>query len=339
MTPYDGLAQRAFWKNTADRGRNDVPDLWWPKFQISRDDFIATAGSCFAQNIGKALQIRGMKWLEMELPPPGMPKQMWAGNGYGLFSCRTGNILTIPALLQWLSWATDSLEHPTEVWEQEGRFYDPFRPSVAPNGFASAEDVLASRATTIGALQAAVRQTNVFFFTPGQTEAWSNRHTGLIYPACPGTVRGRFDPVDHQYQNFGFTEGRDALLKSIALMRQLNPDIRLLLTVSPVPITATQEPRHVLAANAYSKSTLRSIVGEVSNEDPLIDYFPSYELCTTPMLENNAFGPNKRTISAAGVDYVMQHFFTSLGLAVHGGMGLDGDTICEDEKLRYYDKT
>ena len=40
-----------------------------------------------------------------------------------------------------------------------------------------------------------------------------------------------------------------------------------------------------------------------------MDYFPAYELVAAPPLRGIFYSPNMRTVSARGVDCVMQHFF------------------------------
>ena len=82
-----------------------------------------------------------------------------------------------------------------------------------------------------------------------------------------------------------------------------------MLTVSPVPLTATASAEHVMVATSYSKSLLRTVAGEIASEDERIDYFPSYELVAAPPIRASLFEPNLRGVSARGVDTVMRHFF------------------------------
>jgi tetratricopeptide (TPR) repeat protein len=61
------------------------------------------------------------------------------------------------------------------------------------------------------------------------------------------------------------------------LIKELNPDADILITVSPVPLDATFTDEDVITANLHSKSVLRSTVGEIVADNPKIGYFPSYE--------------------------------------------------------------
>ena len=337
--PYEALPPRAFWKLAAAAPEGgEISQLWAPKFAISAEDGIATAGSCFAQNIGRALKSRGMNWVVTEKPPKSIPRSLQAAHGYGLFSFRTGNIYTPALLHQWLTWGFEPAKMDREIWEQDGRFFDPFRPSVRPMGFDSAEEVLTSRQETAEAVRRAVLEAKVFLFTPGLTEAWVNTESQMIYPACPGTVQGRFDPERHRCVNFGFAALTRALGASFDLMKTHNPSIKLLLTVSPVPITATMTGQHALAASTYTKSVLRAMAGEFANSHADADYFPSYDLVTPAALGGAYFNENRRTITPEGVDLVMKHFFEALGRADAGHAVPSGDIVCEDEILEYYGK-
>ena len=84
---------------------------------------------------------------------------------------------------------------------------------------------------------------------------------------------------------------------------------KCLLTVSPVPLTATASGKHVLASTIYSKSTLRSVAGQLFENQTHIDYFPSYEIVTNPRMHSTAFADNLRSVRDETVDNVMRHFF------------------------------
>lgn len=337
MNPYEELPSRAFWKPGVSVPES-ITQLWYPKFGIGPEDPIATAGSCFAQNIGRALKARNMNWLVTEAPPKSLPRSLHTAHGYGLFSFRTGNIYTPILLRQWVHWAFSPDAISDEVWQDGDRFFDPFRPSVHPVGFDTAKAVMESRRETAMAVRDAILRAKIFLFTPGLTETWVNTKTKMIYPACPGTVHGRFDPDTHRCINFGFQAGKKALADAFAVMKEHNPDLKLLLTVSPVPVTATVTGQHVLAASTYTKSVLRAIVGELAAEQEDVDYFPSFDVVSAAMLNQPVFNDNRRTIAPAGVELVMQHFFEGIGQIEKQLAVPTGDLVCEDEMLAYYEK-
>jgi len=91
-------------------------------------------------------------------------------------------------------------------------------------------------------------------------------------------------------------------------IRQARP-FKVILTVSPVPLTATATDKHVLQATSYSKSVLRAAAGEISASFDNVDYFPSFELINNPRLHSAAYESNLRSVRDFMVHQVMAHFF------------------------------
>jgi hypothetical protein len=343
MNPYQSLPSRSFWRSAvAEREPSSIGDLWTPKFPIGRQDAIATAGSCFARHIGRALAGNGMNWLDAEPAPPDMPESEREHRHYGMFSFRTGNVYTAAMLRQWVGWALGESAPPDEVWVEDGRFFDPFRPAVEPGGFASADELYCSRETTLRAVATAMTTARHFVFTLGLTEAWGNRTTSAIYPICPGTIRGRFDPGTHRFHNFTYGAVREDLEATFAMIRNVNPGLRILLTVSPVPLTATATGRHVLTATTHSKSVLRAVAGQLAEDCDYVDYFPSYEMITGFPFRGMFFEKNMRSVSPLGVDFVMRQFFEAIRTheppptAPSPDTAPDEDFFCDDAVLDYY---
>lgn len=290
----------------------DIAGLWDPKANVLPRDAVVTYGSCFAQHIGKALRARGYRWLRTETPPAGLSEENRRRFNYDVFSARTGNIYTASLLRQWTSWATGAAQPPAEVWQDGDRWVDPFRPRIEPGGYASEEELHATRAETIAAFRRSITECRHFVFTLGLTESWHNSRDGFEYPMCPGTVGGRFDADLHTFVNQDYDEIRLALLQSFKMMRQINPRIRFILTVSPVPLTATMSGQHVLTATMHSKSILRAVAGKLASTVETVDYFPSYEIINSPVYRGAFFEPNQRSVSPHGVNHVMNTFFGCL---------------------------
>ena len=311
--PYEDLPKKAFWRPAiAERSMFDIAELWSPKFRIPPRAPVATFGSCFAQHIGNALKNRKFNWMIAETPPVGMREEGAKLFNYNIFSARTANIYTTSLLRQWTSWALGHSSPPEEYWEKNERFYDPFRPAIEPNGFATLEEMLLSREETIKAFRTCITDSHFFVFTLGLTESWFNQEHGYESPMCPGTVAGEFDAEKHQFRNQAFEDVRSALMDSIRMMRAANPKLQFILTVSPVPLTATKSPQHVLVATMYSKSVLRAVAGQIAMHHKMVDYFPSYEIINSAVFKGTFFEPNMRGVNKRGVDFVMDHFFQGL---------------------------
>lgn len=311
-SPYSNHPTRSFWRPAvADRHIADYEEVAIGPF-FRPDDKIATAGSCFAQHIGRHLRKRGVHYLDLEPAPPGLPVDEAHRHGFGIFSCRYGNIYTVRQLLQLFQEAFEERLPAEFVWEKDGRYYDALRPGVDPVGHAGAEDIWALREIHLTKVQQLFLTTSLFVFTLGLTEAWEATTDETVFPTAPGTIAGTFDPEKYRFHNFRYPEIAADLDLLWSMMRAVNPDIRMLLTVSPVPLTATATDDHVLVATMQSKATLRAIAGDFAATRDGIDYFPSYELIATHPIRGQFFNPDLRNVNDAGVDYVMSHFFGGL---------------------------
>jgi hypothetical protein len=284
--------------------------LYKKKFDISRTDRIVTAGSCFAQHISRHLRSAGFKVADAEPPPKGMAEETARAFGYRLFSARYGNIYTTRQLLKLLQEASGKAIPVNFIWERNGRFFDALRPSVEPEGPASPEEVEIHRRSHVRLVGRMLRKTDVFIFTFGLTEAWVDRESGTVYPTAPGTIAGHYDPDRFAFRNYTFREIYDDFVEVRSILRELRPNIRFVVTVSPVPLTATASSRHVLAATVHSKSTLRAVAGQLEQEFDDVDYFPSYEIITNPAARGGFYRDNLREIDPAGVAAAM-HLFMS----------------------------
>ncbi len=340
MTPYETLDDRAFWAPAvAQRNMFDISDLWQAKYSITAQHRVVTFGSCFAQHIGRALVARRFGWLDTEPAPPGLSADLARQFNYGVFSCRTGNIYTVSLLRQWCNWALGITSAPDEIWQRDGRYFDPFRPNIEPDGFASPDEAVISRLATISAFRTAIEQADVFVFTLGLTESWINRSGGYEYPVCPGVIAGMFDDSDHVFVNQDYPAIHAALQQVIGLLHQINPDMRFLLSVSPVPLTATNSGSHVLVASTGSKAILRAVAGQLASQNAMVDYFPAYEVITAPPFRGVFFEPNQRHVNRLGIAHVMNMFFAALGVSDTAAPGPDeplegaSESVCEEDLL------
>jgi hypothetical protein len=318
--PYSAQPGKAFWKlGVAEpKGMGAVQDLWRPKFPIRKSDVFITAGSCFAQHISRAITERGFNWLDAEPAPARLPAEAARLNGYGVYSFRTGNIYSPALLKQWVDWALDGAPDNAEAWEQDGGFIDPYRPNIEAKPFRSLGELKSLRDQTLAAIRRAVSEASIFVFTLGQTETWTNQETGHVYPMCPGTVAGVFDPDLHSLRVMRYGAIMRDMSHVIGRLSELNPKLKFLLTVSPVPTTATATDHHVLVASTYAKSSLRAAAADLGDDFENVDYFPSFEIIATHPSRGRFFDDNLRTVKDAGVQVVMMHLLKGINASAAG---------------------
>lgn len=311
--PYQNLDSKAFWHLAISKlNALEFNDIFTPKFAINKSQSICAAGSCFAQHIGTQFKKRGYKFLDAERAPQFMDPEDIEKFGFNLYSARYGNIYSIRQLLQMFQRADGTFKPDETVWETNGRFFDPFRPSIEPNGFETAQEVELDQIYHLKQVSSLLQKTQIFVFTFGLTEGWINKKDGAALPTCPGTISGEFDDKKYKFHNYTHAEVMADAESFINYALKINSAIKFLFTVSPVPLTATASGQHVLPATVYSKSVLRAVCGELYNKYPQVDYFPSYELVSSHPMRAMFFNPNLRGVSNLGVAHVMNNFFGAL---------------------------
>jgi hypothetical protein len=91
-------------------------------------------------------------------------------------------------------------------------------------------------------------------------------------------------------------------------LKNINPHVNVILTVSPVPLIATYENRHVLSSTTYSKAALRVAADAIERKHKHVNYFPSYEIITSPTAQGRYFMDDLRSVTESGVNHVMRIF-------------------------------
>ena len=298
--PYRGLPEHMFWKSAVE---DQAPQSFDPvidsKLRISRHDVVAAAGSCFAQHIARHLVASGFNYLQAE--PPKTPSEP-------IFSAQYGNVYTIRQLRQLLLRAY-GLHRPTDIaWRRDdGKWIDPLRPQMFPEGFLSPAEVEAAAIEHLRAVRRVFEESRVFVFTLGLTESWM-AEDGTIVPIPPGVVAVETTGGRYSFHNFTAVEMINEMGRFIADFRGVNPEAHVILTVSPVPLVATYENRHVLVSNTYSKSALRVVAEEAARANDNVTYFPSYEIIMSPSVRFGYFCSDLRSVTDVGVSHVMQIF-------------------------------
>ncbi len=312
MHPYSELPDRHFWRRFVTNSPwRDLAFHDRPKFQLSTHEKVATAGSCFAQRIAEHLSKTGIRPFHAETAHPLLSEFGGDTASYTQFSARYGNIYTARQLVELVDQALCLRDPICDFVNEGGRWYDLLRPNIQKDGFSSLEELTSDRAYHLTRVRHLFETASVFVFTLGLTEAWINSESSFTYPACPGTVRGTFIPTKHGFKNFSPAEITSDLQRMVDQVTRVNPSIKFILTVSPVPLVATRSEKNVLVASSYSKSVLRVAAGEIEMNNPNVDYFPSYEIISHPASFGQYLDSDLREVTPRGVAHVMDCFISS----------------------------
>lgn len=251
---------------------------WFPSAPfIDKKKRITAFGSCFAAEVSKFLASEGYNVL---------------GRKFTLdsFVVRCGEgIVNSAALVQQFEWAYNDKAPAAQVWHDKS------------GAAMEASEAVRSQTREI------FDGTEVFIFTLGLSEVWYDKSTGdVFWRAVPSE---QFDPRYHGFRILSTDENRENLACVYRLIKKHRPNAHIIFTLSPVPLAATFRPISCITANSVSKASLRVSIDEVMREfadDPLLHYFPSYEIATAYL--DDAFGVDMRHPRPETIDFIMQTF-------------------------------
>jgi len=323
MNPYKNQPDYKFWKRSVVMPPLGQVDPVTNTVRIDRNDPIATMGSCFAQHIANRLVQAGFNYLVTESDPLNRTATQ-------PFSARFGNVYTVRQALQLFSRAFDHTPHyDGAIWKVDEGYLDAFRPTVNSNPFSSIDDLMMSREIHLRSVKEMFSTAKWLIFTLGLTESWVSTKDGFVIPLAPGVISGDYEHQDYKFYNFSLEEVENDLEELISKLNIINPKCGVILTVSPVPLIATYENRHVLQSNTISKSILRLACHHAERRFTHVVYFPSFEIITNPASQSQFFEDDFRSVTTQGVDQVMRTFFaryTEPGSIEYGVSGTIGSS-------------
>jgi len=341
--PYANLSDYQNWRKAVEpfEARQIDPQSK-TRFKIDRRMPIASAGSCFARRIAQNLRNSGFNYYDAEAAPGWLSPQQRSDYHYGIWSARFGDVFTTLQLLQLLQRAIGEFEPVERFWvgEESDEILDPFRPRIQPNGFPSIGEMEDQRAFHLQAVKRLFSDIDIFIFTLGLTETWCHAEDGAAYPVCPGRGIGSFDANKYRFRNLGVAENTRYLGEFLDILRRLNPRAHVILSVSPVPLAATFEDRHVVTSTTYTKAVLRVSAEEVRRSFKNVEYFASYELVMGTLNAAEYFQPDRRHINAMALDLVMNSFYrnfasepTTAPKMATGSVELANSDPCDEDLL------
>jgi tetratricopeptide (TPR) repeat protein len=241
-----------------------------PRFVLEPGQRIFTIGSCFARGVEKALARRGFD-IPTLIVQSG--KDDWGKDPSSIL-----NNYVPPAIAPQIRWAFGmekfEIDRHTAAFGP-ARLLDLFLPLVVRP--APPEAVLARR-EAINDIYRKLAESNVVVITLGLIEAWFDNRSGLYINCTPTRQLIKADPARFELHVLGYDEVTAALSELVDLLGEVCPrGHRVILTVSPVPLTATFTDADVAVANSYSKSVLRAAVEPFVAAREHIEYFPSFE--------------------------------------------------------------
>ncbi|WP_151085759.1 GSCFA domain-containing protein [Hymenobacter baengnokdamensis] len=243
--------------------------------QLARTARVLTVGSCFADSIGERLRLNKVTTLVNPF----------------------GTVFQPLALAQLLRAAAgEAQDWQQHVVEARGRWqsYD-FHSTI---GAESPVELLQTIQETVRRVGDFVQTADTVLLTLGTAWAYRLRETGELVSNLHKLPAALFEK-----ELLTADEIVNGLAEVHALLRRINPAIRIVLTVSPV--------RHIkdtLPLNAVSKSVLRVACHYLSELLPGVSYFPAYELLNDELRDYRFYGTDMLHPSEVAEDYIWDKF-------------------------------
>ncbi len=250
-----------------------------PSFTIARGDRVYGIGSCFARAVGNMLAQAGYP--------------VTFGGLYHRY-----NIFNI---LQTVRWGLEGGFGPEHLIELEnGQWYDPHGLEESDHVYDSRDRALELSRGALAEVGKAIRSATVMVLTLGLVEVWRDEQTDVWLNLMP--PRKLIPDFDRRFtmHKTRQAENATAITSLFKTVRADNPALKIICSVSPIPLRATFCFGDVLVATAYGKATLRSALQEAIDDAKRlrmahIDYFPSFEIVSFQR-NNGVYKP----VNAAG---------------------------------------
>ena len=278
----------------------EEPNDDWRRFHLKRSvsivpaklfgpsDTFFTIGSCFAEEVRKALTRRGVCCLpdyhrivfDPQVSVVDTLPEIEHMNYYNTFSIRQ----------EFERAAGEWTQSPDDVWEIPDRVISGGRVKRGPGSiwqdpyrrltFGATKEALNACIASINSVMSdGIRRADAFIITLGLTEVFVKTDNGLVACQFPGYGRGGGAKTT-SFHASPFAENLANMERTVTLIRKLNPNAVVVITVSPVPLRRTFTGDDIVVANLRSKATLLAVAHEICSRHSHCRYFPSYGIAT-----------------------------------------------------------
>ena len=245
--------------------------------KISLYQPIVTLGSCFADSIGQKLSDS---------------KFTVSANPFGTIY----NPLSIHKLLLQSVYNQPSLEH-TYLNNQEIALNYDFHSEFSGT---SKNQIESKIKDAIGHTHHFLKKSNYLFLTYGTSWVYERLDTGEIVANCHKVPTQQFKKILLTQKKI--LESFDEMYRAIKIF---NPDIRILLTVSPV-----RHLKDTIELNSVSKSILRLSCHTLTELYSDVEYFPAYEILLDDLRDYRFYSSDLIHPTPDAIHYIWKKFAT-----------------------------
>ena len=134
------------------------------------------------------------------------------------------------------------------------------------------------------------------FFTLGTNHVYRLNETGKIVDNCQKRPQSLFTE-----EELTVDECADYLQRAIDILRQHNPDVHIVLTVSPI-----RYRKYGYHGSQLSKATLLLAIEKIINLQSSVCYFPAYEIVNDELRDYRFYAEDMLHPSEQAVEYIWQ---------------------------------
>ena len=250
-----------------------------PTFTITHQDRIMTIGSCFSENIGRYFE---RYKFHITINPFGQQY-----NPYSIAHALNRLLSSAPYT------AVDLIEQDElyHSYDHHGDF------SRSDRG-----EALDNINSNLIATSQALKETSVLFLTFGTSHFFRLKENGKVVSNCHKVPGSHFD-----FELMKPDEIVHELEKSITGLWNINPSVKIILTVSPVRYFAFGHYE-----NSVSKAHLFTAIHTLREKYPQIYYFPAYELVIDDLRDYRFYADDMLHPTAQAIDYVWEKMADTL---------------------------
>ncbi len=295
--------------------------------RVDKSTKIVSMGSCFAREIKDWLLKNNFNYLlEEQEKDIWLNKEMYPGDGGKKPSDhasvaweRVYNTMTFNQIMKYSFLKEGELDKEinSRLYETTGYVYGETKKIIADlkrtrMTYKDIETATIDLKDHIKKSRDVLVDAEVVIFTLGFTEIWNSVNRNMTLPIYPlGKDKGYHPPDDFTFKASSFEENYQNVKNGIKILKENNPNVKILLTVSPVHLNLTyRADADVVSASCASKSILRAVADQIYKEEEQVYYFPSYEvvnmLCSlenTPAYQNDGHHVQRNI-----VDIIMNMF-------------------------------
>jgi GSCFA family len=258
--------------------RSEYPAFTFP-FQISHQSSTLCMGSCFAEHIGQRLSRYHFPVLV---------------NPFGILYQPVSIAGQLERALQQEPYLDSELFEQQGLWHHF-QFHSRFSGSVQ-------EQVLAQMNEQLRLCRSSLLQSGQLIITLGTARVFKTKDNQEVVANCHKLPAGHFDR-----SLLSVADCVSVLSSAFAKIKAVNPNLNIILTVSPV--------RHIrdgLHENQLSKATLLLACADISQQLDYVHYFPSWEIMMDDLRDYRFYEADLIHPNSMAIDYIWSYFSNSV---------------------------